>query len=136
MVGALMLARAHVLGFRPDAPVPIAWVIERPVKYDRKHGAHKDVDALLRVVNALRRIVRPLPDRIEGRAPQQWKGNTPKRVHHQRIVDADVFDSEERGIALPYLSPDSRCYQKDVADAIGLGLFELGRVQRGGVVYR
>lgn len=111
--------------------VPVVWILERPKKYVKKRAQHKDLDSLLAVIEWLRVITGR--DRVFTREPGPWKGNLPKAVHHQRVIDAGIFTFDETPIAAPYLDTLGSSYQPDVADAIALGAFEVGRVERGGV---
>lgn len=53
--------------------------------------------------------------------PKQWKGSLPKGVHHKRVLKE--LTSAERAV-LGTLSK-----QKDVMDAVALGLFHTGRLK-------
>jgi len=55
--------------------------------------------------------------------PTQWKGNLPKAVHHRRLLKA-LTEAEAP------LWPAGH----DARDAVGIGLFHLGRVKRGGIL--
>lgn len=61
--------------------------------------------------------------------PSAWKGSVPKEIHHPRIRsvlspgEAQVLDL---GLA------NSGSHAKEVLDAVGLGLYYLGRTNRGG----
>lgn len=57
--------------------------------------------------------------------PQEWKGQVPKETHHKRILA--VLNPTELA-RLPKL-PKSDAH--NMLDAIGLGLFHLGRISRG-----
>ena len=63
-----------------------------------------------------------------------WKGNVPKTVHHRRVLD--TLRPAEAALAAHLLDPLQAAYQDDAADAIAMGLFETGRVGRGGVTPR
>ena len=60
----------------------------------------------------------------------QWKGNVPKRIHHARILE--VLTEHERIILDLALAAVPKGNHKEILDACGLGLFELGRLSRGG----
>jgi hypothetical protein len=57
--------------------------------------------------------------------PGQWKGSTPKEIHHQRVARALRPRERERAEALALRVAAS--YRHNVWDAIGLGLWWLGR---------
>jgi len=57
--------------------------------------------------------------------PQDWKASVPKAVHNQRVL-AKLTEKEK--CRLPSL-PKTKLH--NVIDAVGLGLFALGRMQRG-----
>lgn len=54
--------------------------------------------------------------------PSEWKGQLPKQVCHDRVIKA-LMDREREAIVLP---PNKR-HALDVLDAIGIGLYHLGR---------
>lgn len=93
------------------------WVRERMHKYGKARAMHADLDAI-------EDFVRAIGVRWEDAyRPQRWKGNVPKAIHHGRL--RDVLDLAERGVF--------DCAGEDGRDAIGIGLFALGRVGRGGM---
>lgn len=64
--------------------------------------------------------------------PAEWKGQVPKEIHHKRLSeyfaesgDVDGFDVWKR---ISKLKKDH-----DLRDAVGLGLFHLGLVGKGGI---
>jgi len=57
--------------------------------------------------------------------PQEWKGQVPKNVHHERILAALSPAESARIPKLP------KADAHNMLDAIGLGLFHLGRISRG-----
>lgn len=56
--------------------------------------------------------------------PTQWKGSVKKTVHHRRV--ARVLSESELAIWVT-LNHDAR-------DAVAIGLFHLGRIERGGLL--
>lgn len=54
--------------------------------------------------------------------PKQWKGSVPKDVHHRRAKAS--LSKDELGV----LTRSGHAAQKDVLDAVALGLFHLGRL--------
>ena len=57
--------------------------------------------------------------------PHEWKGGVPKEIHNARVLEKL---SSAESLLLPKL-PASKLH--NVVDAVGLGLFELGRMGRG-----
>ena len=99
----------------------VVWLVEKPRKLKNKQVAHRDLEDLLEVVKRLK----PPVQRATGRAPKpvfpsKWKGGVPKPAHQPRILRA-IRPGEPRST------------QKDVVDAIGIGLWATGRTGRGGV---
>ena len=62
----------------------------------------------------------------------EWKGNTPKKIHHPRISAA--LYTHEIGILREALTCTPKAHHKEILDAIGIGLFHLGRIDKRGVV--
>lgn len=87
---------------------------ERPKRYATKRASHKNLDPLDEVLMRMQCN--------KTWTPQQWKGNVPKAVHHQRI---------RANVRLPAWT-DS--LDHNAWDAVALGLFALGVTKRGGVV--
>lgn len=111
-------------GFLADNPGPIRYLAEWPQSYAERPGREGTLEGLrdvLRWVEILRTDGgRP----IRYATPSKWKGQVPKDIHHERIL-AVLTPSEIRLVNL--LSRD-----RDALDAVGMGLWELGRVGRGG----
>ena len=119
MVEALLRAAAAVCSAH-GLGLPVAWIAEKPQKYERQRAKHRDLDALLAVVKALGDVA----DYLKTFLPAQWKGQVPKAAHHKRIRAA--LSEAERAL-LPNAS------EHDALDAAGIGLFALGRTGRGAV---
>lgn len=103
---------------------PVYWVVEVPKKYLHGQRYHKNLDRLLRFVNHF-------PATWSGQfLPSEWKGNVgstlrnTKHIYHQRMVRA--LSPEESRLA-HYLGPDA-------LDAVGIGLYVVGRIGRGGLL--
>lgn len=60
--------------------------------------------------------------------PAEWKGSLPKEVHHERILRT-LSAEEQARICWPSAK---KTLGHNVLDAVGLGLFALGRVKRAG----
>ena len=118
------------LGARPeDIPIPagkVEWVMERPQNYARFGVAHKDLDRLRATLAALAAFAKGRGDAIHYVTPFAWKGNVPKRIHHNRLASklraGDVF----------LASPADPGYDHNVSDAVTLGFTHVGRIGRGG----
>lgn len=100
------------------------WVCEWPMKYADKRLYHEDIEHLHATGDAIAKLVGGWDAKYR---PGQWKGNVPKAPHHRRL--ARELSEEERAIAPP-------AKDHDAWDAIGIGLYALGRTQRGGVQWK
>lgn len=100
------------------APPAKLWV-EVPVLYPKKRKTHYQVGRLLELANALKRASGGV-----GVAPSAWKAQIPKSVHKSRIL-GNLDPAEFRAIVSPA--------DHNTIDAIGIGLWALGRSGRGGV---
>lgn len=67
--------------------------------------------------------------------PSGWKAQVPKDIHHDRVRFALDRPREEEVLRTGLL-PVPAGNRKEVLDAIGIGLYGLGRTKRGGVVRR
>lgn len=95
-------------------------VIETPILYPTKRKQHKDVKDLLIIVKRMRSVM----GKSNAIAPAAWKGQVPKKIHGMRI-----FNELAREEILAVASIDNH----NTIDAIGIGLWVLGRLGRGGV---
>ena len=100
------------------APPAKLWV-EVPVLYPKKRTTHYQVERLLELANALKRAA----DGV-GVVPSAWKAQIPKTIHKSRIL-GNLDPVEFRVIVSPA--------DHNTIDAIGIGLWALGRSGRGGV---
>lgn len=63
-------------------------------------------------------------------SPTQWKGQTPKDIHHERMRLALLpWETHVLGNAL---RDAPKPHHKEILDAVALGLFYLGRIGRSG----
>ena len=99
--------------------------VEVPVKYATRRSTHKDVDRMLEVVAEIKRAYPR--DKFFGVSPFAWKGNTPKEIQAARILSA-LTKAEHDAITWPRKS-----LRHNVVDAIGIGLWRVGRLGRGSV---
>lgn len=104
-----------------QAPV----VIEVPVKYPTRRSTHRDVERMLAVVRELKAAYPPA-SWFEV-SPFGWKGNTPKGIQGARILSA-LTKVEHDAVTWP-----KKALRHNVVDAIGIGLWRLGRLGRGSV---
>lgn len=102
------------------APYGTRWVVESPQSYPGHSAREEDLEALRAVAAEIEALT---GDAVIRRRPWAWKGNVPKDIHHARLMWA----LSERERALVGALPRTR----DAMDAVGLGLFVLGRVDRG-----
>ena len=132
------LARQVERAAAPPRPLAWSWVVEVPHLRGDSHATRSGVDALLRTLRTLRDGARLRPRRLTWaeHRPSRWKGNVPKPIHHARI--ARFLSDAERAL-LPAGALDAEAgakggYQPDRADAIGIGIWVLGRSDRGGTL--
>lgn len=99
-------------------------VIEVPQIYwnSRKGGRAADLIELAGVVGAVSSAC-PVLHRVHF-LPKSWKGQTPKEVHNSRVLKK--LSEEESG----FLEPTAASLRHNMIDAVGLGLFRLGRLTR------
>lgn len=117
--------------------IPEALVCEWPVKYDLRRDTHSDIEDLQQVGAAI--------SRLRGRrfakqwTPGSWKGGVAKDVHWRRNQRAllpgelDLIQAwlRSRGRHTTWLQSEDA---HDTQDAIGIALYALGRVRRGGLL--
>lgn len=104
----------------------LTFIIEQPEKYPTKKIYHADLDSLNAVVAMLEQYAREHNWQVEKVKPAAWKGQVPKKVHHHRITN-ELNQVELDSIWWPI---DSLSH--NVLDAIGLGLYQVKRLGRGG----
>ena len=112
---------AHVVEHWPE-DAPGSWVVEWPKLYSHKRKEHQDIQTLLDVGHQIEALLgRP----ARKYAPSTWKGNVPKPPHHKRLRRELANEAYQDGRL--------RDNNHDTWDAVGIGLFHLGRTGRGGV---
>jgi hypothetical protein len=94
-------------------------LVETPVLYPTKRKQHKDVKRLLVVVDRIKAAA-PV---VSGVSPSGWKGQVPKKIHGVRIIAALTKEEISNVVSIA---------NHNTIDAIGLGLWALGRLGRGG----
>lgn len=97
------------------------WVYEDPHLRQGFRVAKDAIEALTEVRKSLGRKVGGFKEKYR---PAEWKGTIPKRVHHLRVWN--VLNEEER-LLVPSMT------EHDTWDAVGGGLFAVGRVGTGGL---
>ena len=99
-------------------------VIEVPQVYQKQRG--KDPNDLIDVAIVVGRILQALGpgDAVEVVRPRTWKGTAPKVVMGARIEER--LSAEELGTLFDVVVADG--LRHNVVDAIGIGLWRLGRL--------
>lgn len=112
-------------------PYESTLAIEIPRVYQgaKQKGDPNDLIALALVVGGCSQQV----EHAIGYYPDQWKGQVPKpkKKSDRYIIQGRVF--EELTVNELILVPKNVGPAWDVIDAIGIGLFHLGRMRKGGV---
>lgn len=103
-----------------------AWgvLIEMPRWYPHDH---KDVNDLLDLsvrVGELKHHYEGLGHSVELVWPRTWKGNAPKEITNRRTVEALTLEE----VALLPRRPRAKTHDHNLLDAVGLGLWKLGRL--------
>lgn len=98
-------------------------LLEHPRWYPHDH---KDVNDLIDLASKKGRFEQLLREHfnVEDVWPRTWKGNVPKAIMTERIVSR--LSEEER--ALVVLTPRSKAPEHNCVDAIGIGLWRIGRL--------
>lgn len=100
----------------------VAVVVENPQSY-RTDAIDEHLESLRNTITAIEELISPLrPHKLR---PFTWKGNVPKPIHHARL--ARILGPEASVI----LGQPPQIFH-DTWDAVGLGLYALGRTGRGG----
>ncbi len=102
-------------------------IIEVPKVYP--HSSKKSADGTEHNVDPndivrLAYLAGVLAPGVETVTPQEWKKQVPKKIHNQRVLSR--LNEKER-----YLIEDYNCpahLKHNVIDAVGLGLWKLGRM--------
>jgi hypothetical protein len=97
--------------------------VEVPVKYGTRRSTHKDVERMLEVIATIQRAYSP--HLYFAVSPFAWKGNVPKGIQGSRILSA-LTKAEHDVVCWPKNS-----LKHNLVDAIGIGLWRLGRLRRG-----
>jgi hypothetical protein len=104
-------------------------VIEVPQVYDRRRwrGDPNDLIDVAQTVGAIRWAARRARAVVLVR-PHDWKGSAPKGIVNAR-VEKLIRESDDEADALA-TCPVAKSKRHDLLDAIGIGLWRLGRLKR------
>jgi hypothetical protein len=107
-------------------------VIEKPQVYPKSPGDPNDLIDLAIVVGRIAghfEVAQPLsrsqPPRFSFYKPSQWKGQTPKPIHHARIR----AELERQGTLSCVEIPRAKSLAHNIWDAVGLGLFHIKKTK-------
>jgi hypothetical protein len=100
-------------------------VIEEPQAYRHTPTPPQALIRLAEVVGQYQEMARRAGAEVKLVKPRQWKGQLPKDICNKRVVEQ--LTCEERALAYPSLTAIARGKRHNVIDAIGIGLWELGR---------
>ena len=121
-------------GVAGDAFRTSLWVVEHPVKRGTRRSTHADVQILQEASDAIALSTVARSELRERVAPEVWKGQVPKEVHHGRILDR--LSLAELECVKPYRGGFGKRgvvgdhpNLKEAMDAIGIGLWRCGRLQ-------
>ena len=104
------------------------WIMEKPRKYRAFEKAHADLDRLLATLKRIKKLADERDEVVTEVAPSAWKGQVPKKVHHERLWPR--YTKKEQAVLVA--PPGTEGYAHDVHDASALGAGYIGRVGRGG----
>jgi hypothetical protein len=120
------------LGFPRVTIACASLVIERPQIYSPK-VSKADPDDIITLAMRAGKAVQYFLDRGLNESnvlevkPATWKGQVKKEVHHARILKALLH--EEVLLLTAFLEPVAKAKRHNVLDAVGLGLWALGRIR-------
>lgn len=99
--------------------------IEMPRWYPRDQKDVNDLLDLSVVVGEIKRFYEALGCIVELVWPRTWKGTAPKEITNARTVRS-LLPAE---LALLPKSPRAKKYDHNMLDAVGMGLWKLGRLR-------
>jgi hypothetical protein len=119
--------RARVV---PSTAAETTLLVEWPQIYaaSRSPGDPNDLLGLAAVCGAVAAVMNW--SNLRAIAPREWKGTAPKDVANQRTL-ARLSDEEK--LRLP---PNAGAALHNAIDAVGLGLWHLGRAERRRLIFR
>lgn len=100
-------------------------VIEAPRWYPHDHSDVNDLLDLSVYVGELKRFYEAMGCVVELVWPRTWKGNVPKKITNRRTVAA-LSPGE---LELLPRRPRAKDHDHNMIDAVGLGLWKLGRLR-------
>jgi hypothetical protein len=114
LIGAYAIKDGEPLELRPDDQL----IIECPEYQKGRRVSPNDLITLALRVGRIQGRAQTLGAKCELVRPSEWKGNVPKRIHHERILAR--LTGVERVL--------TEGVSGDALDAIGIGLWKLGRL--------
>lgn len=103
-------------------------VLEEPQVYRRGRGDPNDLIKLARLVGRWEELGRGAGARVHRVRPRTWKGTVPKSIHNARTLA--LLSSSERHVVEQDLDRVARAVRHNAIDAVGIGLWFLGRGRR------
>lgn len=88
--------------------------------------AHADLISLSIMTGGVAGYAASVGFEVSSVFPNQWTGSFPKRVHQKRTRDA--LEGEELEVLEKALQAATASSKSEILDAVGIGLFVLGRV--------
>jgi len=98
-------------------------VIEKPQVYRISKADPNDLIALSVVVGEWKEYLGQQGAEVELVTPKSWKGSVPKKIHNARVLS--LLTKKE--VALLPKRTRAKDYDHNLLDAVGLGLWRMGR---------
>lgn len=124
-VGQKLVAAGLLKAGRIELGWPQKVVVEVPRWYPKEHEI--DVNDLLDLglkAGVLSGFYEQRGVEVESVFPRTWKGTVPKKIHNERVLAALT----EEEVALLPRRPRAKDHDHNVLDAVGIGLWKLGRM--------
>jgi hypothetical protein len=110
--------------------VVTALAVEKPIIYTDGEARPSDVVDLREIYGACMAGIDA--DYYFGPQPGEWKGSVPeKRIMNERILN--IINPGEKTILIQSEANGTGGMSDHVIDAVGIGLFTLGRMWKGGI---
>lgn len=102
-------------------------LVEMPKWRPHSHEEIDDLLGLARKVGRLEQFYKMRGAHVDVCWPHVWKGSVPKEIHNQRVLHMLT----ERELAILPRRPRSKKnpYDHNMLDAVGIGLWKLGRLR-------